>query len=87
MSAPLPRRGAGWYNPPDSFDDRHTRVLIALVAAHQAQGRATVRAVARRVGLPTMTTHAALMRLRIAGLVDWQDRAAGTLRPIVEVVR
>lgn len=63
-----------------------TRVLLALIAVHQRDGRATVRAVARQAGLKTSTTHNQLGYLRRRGLVAWDDGANGSLRPLLTPV-
>ncbi len=71
--------------PADAYSDTRTRVMVALVGVYGAEGRATVRAVARKAGRSINTTHAALMALRRAGLVTWADGTTGTLRPLVAV--
>jgi len=68
------------------LDSTATRVLLATVAEHRDRGRCTVRSVALRAGVPAMTAHSALHRLRAEGLVDWQEGARGTLRPLVAEV-
>lgn len=70
------------------IDSTTIRVLLATVAEHRDRGRCTVRSVALRAGVPVMTTHTALHRLRAEGLVDWQEGLRATLRPlVVEVCR
>ena len=64
-----------------------TRVLLAVVACQQERGRSTVRDVCERAGYrSTASVHAALVRLRDAGLVTWRDGKMGTLRPAVRPV-
>ena len=63
-----------------------TRVLLSLMRLHREYGRATVRAVAADCRVNVSTVHWHLRRLRDEGLVDWEDYAQGTLRPLVEVV-
>lgn len=72
--------------PPDAYGDTPTRVMVALIAAYEAEGRATVRAVAARTGRSINCTHRALMALRRVGLVTWADGTSGTLRPLVHPV-
>lgn len=62
------------------------RILDALAAVHDRDGRATVRSVARCAGLGVATTHLRLVQLRALGLVRWEPGRIGTLRPAVRVV-
>ena len=60
-----------------------TRTFLALVEVHEDKGRATVREVANAAGRKGLrSTHDHLCRLRALGLVEWQERKAGTLRPL-----
>lgn len=69
-----------------SLTDADVRILLALVAEHDDQGRATVRSVAARAGRSVRVTHDHLRRLRWAEMVTWEDGTAGTLRPLVHTV-
>jgi transposase-like protein len=61
---------------------RATRAALAVYG-----GARTVREVRAAVGLgSTSTTFQWLAEARAAGLVAWEPRKAGTLRPTVEVV-
>lgn len=65
-----------------------TRVFLALVDVYQNQGRATTRQVMNAAGLSS--SHSAwsqLVKLRRDGLVSWQDRRSGTLRPLYRPVK
>lgn len=63
------------------------RVLLALVAVYERDGRATVRDVQRQAGLASPnTTDAHLRRLRRDGFATWADGRSGTLRPLVRRV-
>lgn len=64
-----------------------TRVLLALIAVYERDGRATVSSVAAEAGRSVVVTHSRLVELRRLGLVTWTDGTAGTLRPAVKVVR
>lgn len=72
---------------PNHRGDGRARVLLAVVHLHALNGRTTVREVAAGAGLSLGSTHVHLNALRVEGLVAWEDRTAGTLRPLVEVVR
>jgi len=63
-----------------------TKVLLALIAVHNRDGRATVRSVAAEAGRNVSTTFFHLRHLKAAGLVESTAISAGTLRPLVEVV-
>lgn len=67
---------------PDRLGDSATRVLVAVVCLR----RPSVADVARHVGLSKASTYDHLLRLRRRGLVTWDPRGAGTLRPTVAVV-
>lgn len=58
-------------------------VLLALVDVYEREGRATVRRVAAAAGRSVGVTHGHLCTLRDAGLVEWEPRHFGTLRPLV----
>ena len=63
------------------------RTLLALVSLHEREGRATVRDLCRERGLRSPgQVHAHLQVLRDEGLVAWEPRRAGTLRPLVRRV-
>lgn len=63
------------------------RVLIALLKVYERDGRATVRSVAQAAGLRGPgSTLGHLRRLRLRGLVAWEDGRTGTLRPAVRRV-
>lgn len=64
-----------------------TSTLLALLRVYERDGRATIRAVARERGVALSSAYRSLEELRNKGLVDWQDDHAGTLRPLVSVVR
>lgn len=63
-----------------------TRVLLAVVAVHQRDGRSTIRSVATQAGRCVATTYRHLLRLRDLGLVAWDETKVGTLRPTVREV-
>lgn len=69
---------------PDAVPAAATRVLLALIAVHEARGRATVREVALVAGRSISVTHYQLEFLRFLGLVDWVDGRTGTLHPLLE---
>jgi predicted transcriptional regulator len=71
---------------PDIVMPAQTRVLLALIAVCERDGRATVRSVATEVGRAVRTTYDRLLDLRDVGLVDWEEGKAGTLRPTVRRV-
>jgi predicted transcriptional regulator len=54
-----------------------------VLAAVLQGGRLTVRVLADRAGRSVSTVHAALVKLRDAGVVAWEDGRAGTLRSLV----
>jgi SOS-response transcriptional repressor LexA len=63
------------------------RVLAAVVAVHQRDGRATVRTVAEAAGLSSPGTAMRHLRiLRRGGWVTWVDHRSGTLRPTIQSV-
>ena len=64
-----------------TYGDTATRVLLSVIR----QARPTVRSVAAEVGKSVKVTHAHLVKLRAAGLVEWVDGKAGTLRAMVAV--
>lgn len=64
-----------------------TRVLLALLAVYERDGRATMRAVAKAAGRNLTTTTSHLQALRRRGLVNWEDGQQATLRPTVGKVR
>src|SRR5690349_10765266 len=78
--AELQRRGA------DVIREGQTRTLLALVACHRRDGRATVRSVAEEAGRSVMTTYHNLLGLRERDLVTWDEGRTGTLRPLVAPV-
>jgi hypothetical protein len=61
------------------FDDAHTRTLLAV--CHQTAP--TCRSVAAETGCAISTAYQRLTTLRDAGLIAWQPRTAGTMRPTV----
>lgn len=63
-----------------------TKVMLALLELHRRGGHVTIRSLADEAGTSISRVHHHLKRLRDAGLVDWKDRAHGTLRPLVEAV-
>lgn len=65
--------------PVADFDDALTRTLLAVI--HQT--RPTVQSVADATGCAKSTAHGRLDELRMAGLVTWEPRRAGTLRACV----
>jgi DNA-binding IclR family transcriptional regulator len=64
-----------------------TSTLLALLRLYERDGRATVRGVAAERGCALNSAHDQLVELRSLGLVTWEDGRAGTLRPLVAVVR
>jgi DNA-binding IclR family transcriptional regulator len=71
--------------PAGAMPARRAAVLAAVRHEYTAEGRVTVRAVARRLGVSTQTVCRHLRVLRDVGLVGWDDGTAGTLRPTFEV--
>lgn len=69
--------------PSDAVSPAATRVFLALLAEYETTGRATVRAVAKRSHRSIAIVHRHLTALRTAGLVDWEDDHAATLRPVL----
>lgn len=64
-----------------------TLTFLALVVVHRAHGSATVREISlARGGCSAGAIHGHLVKLREAGLCDWEDGKIGTLRPLVAVV-
>lgn len=66
------------------FDDIDTRIVLALIAAGTEVRN--VRGVAAEVGRSIPVTHRRLVRLRDAGLIDWEDGRQNTLRAVVAPV-
>jgi DNA-binding transcriptional ArsR family regulator len=62
----------------DVIAPTYVRTLMAVM-----NGAATVREVAQAVGMAETTTGGHLKRLRGWGLVEWDQRRAGTIRPLV----
>jgi DNA-binding IclR family transcriptional regulator len=58
-----------------------TKVLLAILALHERGAHITIRAVAEEAGTSVSRAHFHLNRLRSEGLVGWEDRTHGTLRP------
>lgn len=69
--------------PERAISHAPTATLLAVLRCHARDGRATVRSVAAERGRSVSSTHRQLERLRLEGLVDWQDGTAGTLHPVV----
>lgn len=69
---------------PTRVGSTETTVLLAVLATPAPR---TIRAVARKANVALGHTHLQLTKLRDAGLVAWDEGKAGTLRPLVEVVR
>lgn len=65
----------------DIVSPARTRVLLALIAVYQRDGRATVRDVAEAADKSPSTTYTMLLGLRDAGFIEWTPRHSGTLRP------
>lgn len=64
-----------------------TRVLLAVIALHDAYGYGpSYTDLEHRTGLTRGTLQAHLTHLRRSGLVAWEDGKARTLRPLVAVV-
>lgn len=62
-------------------------VLLAVLAVHETDGRATVKSVGIEARQRCKsTTHWHLRRLREAGLIDRTEGQQGTLRPLVHRV-
>lgn len=70
----------------EQLASKDVRVLLAVVAQHSRDGRATVRGVARATDYGLNTTHDSLLWLRDKELVAWEPGSKGTLRPLVTVV-
>jgi SOS-response transcriptional repressor LexA len=63
------------------------RVLLAVCQETDATGRATIRTVAVRLRQKSSHgVHRFLRCLRDAGLVEWEPRRGGSLRPTTRVV-
>lgn len=74
--------------PPGAVSPAQTRLVLAVLAVHQRDGRATVRSVMDEAGLRSPGSLVQRLRsLRDLGLIAWEDGHAGTLRPGVAVVR
>lgn len=69
-----------------TLSPRLTRTLLALVAVHRCDGRATVRAVARAAHRSINPTHASLRELQRRGFATGLG-TVGALRPTVAPVR
>lgn len=82
MTAPLPPLALAVRPVLDPTD---LRVLEALCAVHDRDGRATVRTVAAECGLPPSVTHRHLSALEAMRLVEDRD-VPGGLRPALSVV-
>lgn len=63
-----------------------TNVLLALLRVHQRDGRCDVSTVAAEAGRCKSTTFQRLKELRAVGLVAWEPKHIGTLRPLVAAV-
>lgn len=65
----------------------YVRVLDAIIRLHQRGERPTILAIADEIG---WTGHAQIQRalqlLRIRGLIDYEDRKAATVRPLVKFI-
>lgn len=72
--------------PQGTIGDSTTRVLGAVIELSRC-GTVTYNDLMERTGLARGTIQRHLVDLREAGLVDWKDNAAGTLRPTVKLVR
>lgn len=72
--------------PANALRPETTHVFLALLAEYDETGRATMHAVAKRARRSSSTTHKHLWTLRLVGLADWDDKLAGTLRPLVHPV-
>jgi DNA-binding transcriptional ArsR family regulator len=70
------RRGGATVLPPSCL-----RLLLAVCELADAGGTVTLRRLQRRLGLSPNGVLVALLPLRDAGLVEWEDGRAGTLRP------
>lgn len=82
----VPDRRLERSNGDDYVAPHLTRVFVALVQVYAADGRATVREVARVAGLGLATTYKHLSSLADVGLVDWSLGRSGTLRPLVRMI-
>lgn len=71
--------------PYEAMHPTRAAVLTTLLRLHAAEGRCTVRAVADELGISISTCHSHLTALRRAGLIAWEPKRAGTLRPLVVV--
>ena len=80
MPEPQPR-------DPSLISPAVTVTLLALIVVYRVHGSASVREVALVAGQRSAgMVHAHLVKLRRAGLVDWEPGKIGTLRPLVELV-
>lgn len=67
--------------PPNAMPERRAAILAAVHHIYTAEGRVTVRAVARRFDTSTSSVWPHLRALREARLIDWTDGRRGTMRP------
>lgn len=81
------RVGDGRMIPAEALHPNEAAVLTALVRVHAVYGRATVRDVAAASGVSVSTAHKWLVRLSASGAVAWDRERAGTLRPLVGLVK
>lgn len=72
--------------PSGAIRPETTLVFLGVCAEYDENGRATVKAVGERIDRSLATVHKHLVKLRDAGLVDWDDDHKGTLRPTVQRV-
>lgn len=63
----------------EAFDDRETRVLLAVLTGARTYGN-----LIERTRVPRSTLHAVLTKLREEGLVTWEPGKQGTIRPTVQ---
>lgn len=68
--------------PPGAVPPHLTDAYMAVLAVHSVERRVTVRDVADMTGTSIAATHRRLNRLKDLGLVDWEPRRYGTLRPL-----
>lgn len=71
---------------PDSPDSTTLRVLRAVCVLSDQRPQVAMRDVAAALGWPFTTTVFHLVKLRAGGFITWDDRRAGTLRPLVRIV-
>lgn len=70
-----------------SYGKHGTTVMLAFLHLWEKGEYIGFREIANAAGLSLETTHRYMRSLREQGFVDFEDGKAGTIRPLVEVVR